>query len=592
MIKQLQLTNFRGHSVRYEFCQGRNTIRGKNEAGKTTIKEAIAFAWMGTDAEGTKNPDHLITVGQEVAEVQLTTPKSVLKRKKKRGSTSEVRLSLESIPDIKLTQTELLEKLQLSPEVFMSCWNVGYFMKLKADARLKVLGEVAKLDRPSLLASLLPEGTKIPSQVKYANPRIDSEALAGARRQLQNKVSSLQGGLTQIEAQLSQLKAGPGVPEDLEVHQNLLNEVEAALSDWELYEKNLSKYKTDLARWESAQSLGERLVKGVEEANLFLEQSELELKDLDQKIALLIPEGKSLKAKIEELKKSLKGVEMMVPQKRTLSQGDCPTCGQVIPAEYVEKINKDYNLLLEKYNQHERAVADHNKGVLSEITDKEKALDSATKEYHKVNARKEIVVKERTRLAGQLESLRKDLEKANGGTQKPVAPGSPTSDRPKLQAERDRLKAVIHSQTIAQQQRVQLEGQRSTHVKDIELLDWQIQQSLKIEAALQQLPKLETEKTLEMIQIPGVSMTLVDGDLVVCDDKGVDYRCLSDGRRMKVDVAFCCSLQRAAGPTSPRWLFVDNADLMDAHVSVPDGVQVFVAEVSPDAKTVEVVHGD
>ena len=51
MIKTLQLLNFGKHVDRtFNFTGGLNYLYGANEAGKTTICEAILYAWFGTTA--------------------------------------------------------------------------------------------------------------------------------------------------------------------------------------------------------------------------------------------------------------------------------------------------------------------------------------------------------------------------------------------------------------------------------------------------------------------------------------------------------------------------------------------------------------
>ena len=111
-----------------------------------------------------------------------------------------------------------------------------------------------------------------------------------------------------------------------------------------------------------------------------------------------------------------------------------------------------------------------------------------------------------------------------------------------------------------------------------------------LEKILLSLPEIETQKTLENVMIPGVNLSLVDGDLIVQDDKGVDYRSLSDGRKMKVDIALATAIRKASGPTAPQLLFVDNADLMDSQLSIPDDVQVLIAHVDNTVEGVQIVE--
>lgn len=62
MIKTLQLKNFRQHTdLALSFDQGVTVLRGANEAGKSTVFEAIAYALFG--ARATRN-NELTTWGQ------------------------------------------------------------------------------------------------------------------------------------------------------------------------------------------------------------------------------------------------------------------------------------------------------------------------------------------------------------------------------------------------------------------------------------------------------------------------------------------------------------------------------------------------
>ena len=52
MIKTLTLTNFRRHeNLTVDFTHGLSVLRGVNEAGKTSITEAISYALFGARAD-------------------------------------------------------------------------------------------------------------------------------------------------------------------------------------------------------------------------------------------------------------------------------------------------------------------------------------------------------------------------------------------------------------------------------------------------------------------------------------------------------------------------------------------------------------
>lgn len=88
MFKQLQLTCFRKHeSLTLDFQQGLIAIRGLNEAGKSTIQEAIAYALFGSKA--LRQPfDEVVTWGKSEGDlkVRLTLDSTTVITRSKRGA--------------------------------------------------------------------------------------------------------------------------------------------------------------------------------------------------------------------------------------------------------------------------------------------------------------------------------------------------------------------------------------------------------------------------------------------------------------------------------------------------------------------------
>lgn len=74
MIKTLTLTNFRKHrDLHIDFTQGLTVLAGDNEAGKSSVLEALLYAWGGSRALP-RSLDATVTYGQPVSslKVQLT----------------------------------------------------------------------------------------------------------------------------------------------------------------------------------------------------------------------------------------------------------------------------------------------------------------------------------------------------------------------------------------------------------------------------------------------------------------------------------------------------------------------------------------
>src|SRR5258708_1302189 len=102
MIQKIILMNFRGHNRTLEFGPNINTLCGPNESGKSTIKEAIAFVFQGTDSAGLKSPDHLITKGEDAMEAMVVTKHAKITRRKLRGQTSAIKYEMHGHEPIKL----------------------------------------------------------------------------------------------------------------------------------------------------------------------------------------------------------------------------------------------------------------------------------------------------------------------------------------------------------------------------------------------------------------------------------------------------------------------------------------------------------
>lgn len=585
MITSINLKHFRGHGGKFEFGPGKNLIRGRNEAGKSSLKEAISFAWMGTDSSGTRAPDHLISVSEPTMEVSLSTPKSTIRRLKSRGKTGKIYLCRPALPDTEITQTDLLRGIALTPEVFMSSWLVGYFMSLGSEEKLQVLGEVAKLDRRLLLQELLPLGVEIPSHLKLQKPQLDAQAIAGTRRQEQNKLQAAKGALAALKAQLEQIGV---VQVDEDSYTASLASVEASLQEFTAYFAALTRFQTETARWSAIKD-------SVESAQRAASQTKAEIAKLER-LDLLEQEGRKVEAlhsqAVERLKECLQAERMSVtlpaPVKPSADTGECPTCLQSVSKDHADKLRQDYMRKLEEYNIHERNVANHNQKI-------EAAYEIAREQEQSLSERLKVLRHRYATAKAQHEILsttlrrQEELATADVGAQ-PTPPSHPGGDPSALQKERDRLSAELYMSRMQRTNRDKLVAEINRHEVEIRRHEAEIERLHLIEKALLELPARETEATLAKVSIPGVRMSLQDGELVLCDDQGVDYRCLSDGRKMKIDILLAMAIKKAAGPSAPPWIFVDNADLIDDNTVFPQDTQVLIAHVDPTSADVVVIQ--
>jgi hypothetical protein len=584
MIKTVSMNYFRGHCRVLEFGPNINIICGPNESGKSTVKEAFAFVWYGTDSNG-NSPDHLITKGQDKTEVSVTTQHATITRTKARGKTSVIKFARGALPPVSMNQTELEALLKLKLDTFMCCWNAGYFMSLKDVKQLAVLGELAAVDRRALLQSMLPAGTQIPAKVKLVSPKIDADAIAGERRQLQNVKASDEGALSQVRAQLSQLTAQDDV--DTESYSGALNDLNAQLAAHDFYRQALAKYQTDAMRF--GESLNRR---GAIEAGILASKvpPPEQFKFMEDTIAQLTKKEGDVRAATVTLGKKLKPVPFPPKKPAAPKAGSkCDACGQTVGEDHVNHIMGSYEKELLAYNKEAREIATFNEKVNATI---KMGLDEAQgimvdltnlkSEHKQLTLSKANVEANLVKLQRELVEIQKIKE--------PAAPEKPPGDEKTLRQQQLDISTALN---VAQRQATQLgqmREQESLLVSAIAVKERQCADYGALEQALKDLPKVETRKILETLQVEGVDVELVDGSLAISAG-GIPYSSLSSGRKMKSDMSFCVSLRKAAGARAPSWLFVDDTELMDQwRYLVPADLQTFVAKVETEVDEVTVVQ--
>jgi recombinational DNA repair ATPase RecF len=572
MIKSITLEGFRGHSRKLEFGKKLNMVRGQNEAGKSTIKEAIAFAWYGTDSSGAKSSDHLITIGQSTARVSIETERVTLTRQKGRGATAKIQMQRPGFPPVVLTQSELAAQMKLSLEAFMSCWNVGYFMGLSGAKQLAVLSELAAVDRRKLLQEMI--GYEPPAYLKLASIQTDTTVVAQKRRQEQQVKASTEGALSQLQAQIKQLNETEAI--DVDSYQARLNDVNVILEELDAYQKALSLYRSQKTAYDMRMERIRDIDRKRREVQAMLDKvlpptDDSEYSQIDDEVV------QATEMIREKQKLFLKPPQP--PAKYTPSVGNCPTCHQKVTAAHVRSLTANYENELAAYNKEARAVEDTNTNLKQQIELFEKIVSEKYEKRKSLLEQDRRSNEARTRFVDELLAL--DKEGQQRIPDEPKAPKRPDGDDKLLRTEQLEITSAI---AIARKQATQLEGlvaQEEAYRKTLKEKDAAIERFKKLEEALGMLVRAETAKTLEALHVPGVKIELKEGELVVSDADGIPYQSLSSGRKLKTNARICARLRTAAGRSAPGWLFLDDADLMDTFADyVPENLQVFVAKVT------------
>ena len=154
-FQSIKMQHFRNMAEQTFAFGRRNTLRGKNGSCKSTLKEAMAFVFAGTDSLGNKNPQHLISWDQPATEVMIQTDKAILTR----------RLTSKGAATIKLTRGDVttpmsqqqIDTLIGGTDVFLSTLIPGYFFGLPPEKQQKVLTDLLPpTDRKKLGVKELP----------------------------------------------------------------------------------------------------------------------------------------------------------------------------------------------------------------------------------------------------------------------------------------------------------------------------------------------------------------------------------------------------------------------------------------------------
>jgi hypothetical protein len=580
MITSILFKNFRGIRERLlTFGPGVNVLRGKNELGKTAVNEAISFGFYGCDCAGSKNPDHLITYGEEACQIVITTDKASFDRIKRRGVTSTVLLTRGGIPPIKLNQTELTQLLGIPFEVFASYYNAEYFMNLPSSKQMEVLGQIAKVDRKALLSSLVPD-LAIHTKIKLENLRVDLQVVSNERRGIQNQLAADQGALAQIEAQMKDFSSDLSLL-GLDAVKKEIEVLSAQEDLFNLYHSDLVRYQSALVRVKEQREDNKRIAVEIERVSLEIRtlqpipaSKEIELTELLKSCSQQISVLESQKESVPSVPQFLSSIE----------EGHCSRCGQMVSSKLKENIEQQREKAINDYNEKARLVETRNSERLKQLEvlkTREGTLQGDLEHTYNEN-----FIRSTKKVS--LEKRLADLETKD--VRDPVPPARPEGGEKVILQKLADFRARVQATQLFQQKKESLIEReklfRISVTQKFKLVD----ELRRFEEALQKMPELEVQQTLELIRVSGIRMILSESEFTVTDEKLVPYSSLSTGRRLKMSLSLCQAFQRV-GQRAPHFYFVDNVDLMDDyHDYLPKGLaQVMIAKVDREVHDLQVV---
>lgn len=412
-LKELKLKNFKGiKDLTINFNEKTTNIFGDNGVGKTTIFDSYLWLLFDKDSNNSSNfniktldengnaiekIEHTVTGVFEIDGKILTLSKT-LKEKwtKKRGSTEENFSGHETeyfINDVPVKQKDYKDRIStlIKEEQFKLISNPRYFSadldkKARRAILLSIADEISDQDiiQENENISELPLDDYNIQEILATNKAI----LKKANKELEEypiRIDELKENIKDIDFDALEFRRRSIVP--------ALRELEAGSNTDNL--KEISGKITDLTKKKYE----------IENRNLELDrkrkQQEQKEKEVREEVKRLNEKNLNLEEELGNLRKEY----VEIANKKTEFDTHCPTCGQELPGEQIEKIQEKYNL--NKSKELEKIIESSNK-IKADIEKNKKnieLLENTTFETIEVKAEStESIEKEIEELRKQLHS--------------------------------------------------------------------------------------------------------------------------------------------------------------------------------------------
>lgn len=586
MVKNVFVKDFRGFSEASFNLPAIAHILGRNEAGKTTIGHAIAFAFTGRDLFGNRLPTHLISTGSDSLVVQVETSKAVIKRTLTAKKSSTIRLTIGEVGHT-LTQDQLEQKLKCSSELFLSVFNPGFFWSLPEAKKLEVLGEILPpFNTLGFLESYT--GFTVSQEdidsfgLLTRRPDTAATAIAGVRNNITRQINMIEGQIREISSRNMNVEMPQQPPEV-----SILPVVDSIKKSWTAYRQNYALYKSSLA---SAESVARRNSE-IKERRLAVEEElkkvrpddsfDLRLYGIDHRL-------RTISSEMQAIRHGMESTGTNVTLIKEVNSDVCPTCGQVVGLKHRERVKEENNNRLLEFERERKLVEERNASRAKELSALENQRKECEDERAKIMSYANSVHRRTAELEGELAAL-KDLSVPSV----PAEPEPPSENEfdPK---EEQRIRSVVEhfgrklvEFEYAQKEALAADQKVVSLLKEKEPLSARRDYLAKLEEALKELPSAKRQQQAEDLRMEGYVLEADDSGVSLKRADGMPHQLLSTGALVKANLAFSLKLNSMMKPPI-NMMFVDNAELCD-DIRIPEnGLQVMMTYVSKEHKAIEI----
>jgi DNA repair exonuclease SbcCD ATPase subunit len=589
MLKTLRIEDFRGQTKIYEFGEV-NNITGKNGAGKTTIKEALCFAFCGTDSLGNKSPIHLISGTLDSCKVEVATDKALVCRTLTRRKNSTIKLTHSG-----MTLTHSQSEFALSAwdsDVFLAIFNPGYFWRLPLAKQQEIISNILpKPDKSALIFQL--SGVALTPEEKVSFSLDKRADIIEGRVATQRR--SLERIIYQNEGELASLASLPEIPKAPEISINDLEsrvlKIKDTLKVSHDYETLVRQYETHETLFKSIETHNNKCLESLAKIDASIKEISTHVRD---EIIVNYPEQT-----LNTLSDKLLSIPQSPRQQAVPDFDRCPTCGQVVGSHHKESIIAANDKSLLEWKENMENINSFNKTIKDQI-------EKIRGEYLAEKSKADDIKKYNQGIQYQIKTLEAEKQKYALKVMSGTAPEKP-SRREDLENKEylDGLRAELVDREYKIKEtssylgrRKQIEEMHASYKQKSEqvnaitnTLKVSVDRLIKIEQALKQLPSAELKAQQELLRMENFYLDVGDRVDIIRKD-GTPRDLLSAGWVIKSDIEFSVMLNSHLAKKINA-VFVDDADLLDCPVQtlVAKDIQIFSTSVVPEQEIkVEVLN--
>ena len=413
LIKQLNITSFKGIKDLTLNLEGSNaTISGRNGTGKTSIYDAFLWLLFGKDSTGASqfdvkpldpSGDKVTGSDVEVEAVLLVDEKTVtLKRslhevwKKISGSAQPIYTGDETLVWIDEVPVKLVKEYQPyiqqiagDEDTFKLLAVHGAFMKLPWDQRRKMLLRAAGSDVDSIILAR-PEFERVPDILAGKTPEDAKKRLKDGQKRYNDELKSLPVRIDELRLNISPItqKQADEAQTNLDRIDSDITRINGLLSG---SEESFLKAAELIDHKEMIREKMSALKQGI--ANLEDDKK----RQLDRAIDALLHGAKMAENETAQAKRNIAEYQTKIDQLEesrtkklaqwheaneqtypaTVIDQSCPTCGQDLPQDQVEKAQAALLTAWEqKKEQSLQTIAAEGKAIAKEIASKKMLIET------------------------------------------------------------------------------------------------------------------------------------------------------------------------------------------------------------------------